>query len=36
MIINKVSKLRKENNITQGQLANELGCLLYTSDAADE
>ena len=25
MIINKVSKLRKEKNITQGQLANELG-----------
>ena len=25
MIINKVSELRKEKNITQGQLANELG-----------
>ena len=25
MIINKISELRKEKNITQSQLANELG-----------
>ena len=30
MIINKISELRKEKNITQSQLANELGVYRQT------